>query len=190
MGPVFHSSPPLLPSFDCLFSFLDQSAAAPSQSPLSSRLYHSFFIPYIPDVSKCSILESFFGIYFVLVHSGFHQTCPPSDLKSSYIPAQSFSGSLWSSVARQVLHCVAKAIFHYDAVHRGLGHPQLLPYGPLRLAVLPEVHHALPLPHVVLLGLLADTGSAWPSPGSAAGFCGGRQAADCSGGRRDTLVAP
>lgn len=101
-----------------------------------------------------------------------------------------FSGSLWSSVAWQVLHCVAKAIFYYDAVNRGLRHPQLLPYRPLRLAVLPEVHHPLPLPHVVLLGLLADTGGAWPSPGSTAGFCGGRQAADCSGGRRDTLVAP
>lgn len=93
------------------------------------------------------------------------------------------SGFLWSPVARQVLHRVAEAVLDDDAVHRGLGHPQLQPDGSLRLAVLPEVHHPLPLYHIVLLGLLENpSGDRPPGGPSVGGFCGGRQAADCSGG--------
>lgn len=90
------------------------------------------------------------------------------------------SGFLWSPVAGQVFHCVAEPILDNDAVHSRFRHPQLLPDSALRLAVLPQVHHPLPLPHIVLLGLLASGGR--PSGGSpGGGFCGGRQAADCSG---------
>lgn len=54
-------SPLILPAFDCLFSFSDQKRRGSIRSEL---LLFSFLSPYIPDVSKCSILESSFGIYF------------------------------------------------------------------------------------------------------------------------------
>lgn len=77
---------------------------------------------------KCSVLGSFlvplvtFSVYVL-------SKCPfffPSDESPPLI-----SGFLWSPVARQVLHCVAEAVLDDDAVHRGFGHPQLQPDGPL-----------------------------------------------------------
>lgn len=84
-----------------------------------------------------------------------------------------FSGLFWPAIARQVFHCIAEAVLYNDAVHSGLGHPQLLPNGALRLSVLPQVHHTLALQDIVLLGLQAG-----------AGFCGANkwQTVDTAGG--------
>lgn len=71
-----------------------------SQSALSSCLYCSLFIPLHSRRVKVLHPWVVFGIYFVLVHSCFHQTCPPFNFTSSYIPEQSF---LRVSL---VVHCV------------------------------------------------------------------------------------
>lgn len=136
--------PPLLFIFQVLSFFLSPVLFDPS-----IELCFSLYIPHIPAVSKCSVLGSFLD--FLLMHSGFclflflflplslfqspfllHSRMFYPNVLSSF-PSVSLlpSGFLWSPIARQVLHRVAEPVLDDDAVHRGLGHPQLQPDGPL-----------------------------------------------------------
>ena len=183
----FHISCPLLGPYSIhLWDFL--LPLYPSHS-CSVRVLRPSVLFGLPSL-RLSIPTFSFSVSSFVTFQDFLSKCPlffPPLWASPSPPPP--SGFLWSPIARQVLYSVAEPVLDDDAVHRGLGHPQLLPDGPLWLAVLPEVHHSLPLHHIMLLGLLASSG--WPSggsprsspdgPSSGGGFCGGRQAADCSG---------
>lgn len=111
--------PPVrFPSPFIFLTFL-QCQSAPSVGPF----WTSFFLSLHSHLLLFSLLFCYIPGFSIQMSSFL----PPS----VSLPLPTPSGFLWSSVARQVLYCVAEPVLDDDAVHRGLGHPQLLPDGPL-----------------------------------------------------------